>query len=148
MFSGLRSTAEEIEKFVSWNCQELSKDKWLCPLSGKKFKSPDFIRKHILNKFPDRVEKVRQETEFYNNYIRDPGRPELPERPKPAVQIHTKPPNKHVRNIEGNDQRFEIDNSNISPSDLNENEETDEGRAWSGRLTSGKKRNIHERLGR
>ena len=51
----------------------------MCPLSGKKFKAPDFIRKHIFNKFPEELEKVKRETEFYNNYIRDPSRPELPD---------------------------------------------------------------------
>ena len=51
----------------------------MCPLSGKKFKAPDFIRKHIFNKLPEELEKVKRETEFYNNYIRDPSRPELPE---------------------------------------------------------------------
>lgn len=28
----------QVEKFLTANTQELSKDKWLCPLSGKKFK--------------------------------------------------------------------------------------------------------------
>lgn len=28
----------QVEKFLSANSVELSKDKWLCPLSGKKFK--------------------------------------------------------------------------------------------------------------
>ena len=70
-----------MEKFIASNCQEINKDKWLCPLSGKKFKAPEFIRKHILNKFAEQVEKVKQETQFYNNYLRDPKRPELPERP-------------------------------------------------------------------
>ena len=78
---GLKTEADEVEKFVASNCQEVNKDKWLCPLSGKKFKAPEFIRKHILNKFADQVEKVKQETQFYNNYLRDPKRPELPERP-------------------------------------------------------------------
>ena len=70
-----------MEKFIASNCQEINKDKWLCTLSGKKFKAPEFIRKHILNKFAEQVEKVKQETQFYNNYLRDPKRPELPERP-------------------------------------------------------------------
>ena len=102
-FEGLKTESDEVEKFVSSNCQEISKDKWLCPLSGKKFKAPDFIRKHILNKFPEQVEKVKQETEFYNNYIRDPARPELPESPnKPVVQTQPKPPARPARNTEGN----------------------------------------------
>lgn len=45
----------EVEKFIQSNTQELAKDKWLCPLSGKKFKGPDFIRKHIFNKHGEKV---------------------------------------------------------------------------------------------
>lgn len=51
----------EIEKFVEANTQELAKDKWLCPLSGKKFRGPDFVRKHIFNKHMDKVEAVKME---------------------------------------------------------------------------------------
>lgn len=35
---GRKDPDEEVEKFISANTQELGKDKWLCPLSGKKFK--------------------------------------------------------------------------------------------------------------
>ena len=35
---GRKDPEEEVEKFVNANTQELGKDKWLCPLSGKKFK--------------------------------------------------------------------------------------------------------------
>ena len=90
-----------MEKFVSSNCQEISKDKWLCPLSGKKFKAPDFIRKHIFNKFSEQVEKVKEETEFYNNYIRDPLRPELPENPNKVILSQPKPSPIAVRRNEG-----------------------------------------------
>jgi hypothetical protein len=44
--------------FPQANTQELGKDKWLCPLSGKKFKGPDFVRKHIFNKHAEKVEEV------------------------------------------------------------------------------------------
>ena len=37
------------------NTQELAKDKWLCPISGKKFKGPEFVRKHIFNKQGDKA---------------------------------------------------------------------------------------------
>ena len=50
-----------MEKFVTANTQELAKDKWLCPLSGKKFKGPEFVRKHIFNKHAEKVEEVKQE---------------------------------------------------------------------------------------
>jgi len=62
----------EVEKFITANTQELAKDKWLCPLSGKKFKGPEFVRKHIMAKHMEKVEEVKQEVNcdrfswFYN----------------------------------------------------------------------------------
>lgn len=85
---GAKDADDEVEKFIKANTQELGKDKWLCPLSGKKFKGPDFIRKHIFNKHSEKVEEVRKEVEYYNNYLKDSKRPQLPENPanvkKPA----------------------------------------------------------------
>ncbi|XP_037946952.1 serrate RNA effector molecule homolog isoform X2 [Teleopsis dalmanni] len=78
---GAKDPETEVEKFVLANTQELSKDKWLCPLSGKKFKGPEFIRKHIFNKHSEKVEEVRKEVEYFNNYLKDPKRPQLPEHP-------------------------------------------------------------------
>nr|XP_061810491.1 serrate RNA effector molecule homolog [Nerophis lumbriciformis] len=85
---GKKDPEQEVEKFLAANTQELSKDKWLCPLSGKKFKAPEFVRKHILNKHGDKVEAVRQEVEYFNNYLTDAKRPALPENkpPPPPVQ--------------------------------------------------------------
>nr|CAD7451805.1 unnamed protein product [Timema tahoe] len=77
----LDSRLSEVEKFVQANTQELAKDKWLCPLSGKKFKGPEFVRKHIFNKHAEKVEEVKKEVEYFNNYLRDPKRPQLPEHP-------------------------------------------------------------------
>ncbi|KRZ10422.1 Serrate RNA effector molecule -like protein [Trichinella zimbabwensis] len=76
---GKRDPEKEVEAFVSANCQELAKDKWLCPLSGKKFKGPEFVRKHIFYKHPEKVEEVRIEVEYFNNYLSDPKRPYSPE---------------------------------------------------------------------
>ncbi|XP_026177942.1 serrate RNA effector molecule homolog [Mastacembelus armatus] len=84
---GKKDPEQEVEKFLSANTQELSKDKWLCPLSGKKFKAPEFVRKHILNKHGEKVAAVRQEVEFFNNFLLDAKRPALPENkplPPPA----------------------------------------------------------------
>lgn len=78
---GAKDPEQEVEKFITANSQELAKDKWLCPLSGKKFKGPDFIRKHILNKHGEKVEEVRKEVEYFNNYLKDGKRPQLPEHP-------------------------------------------------------------------
>ncbi len=79
---GLKDEADEVEKFVQANTQELGKDKWLCPLSGKKFKGPDYVRKHIFNKHSEKVDEVKKEVQYYNNYLKDPKRPQLPENPQ------------------------------------------------------------------
>ncbi|XP_064208970.1 serrate RNA effector molecule homolog isoform X1 [Anguilla rostrata] len=76
---GRKDPDQEVEKFVSANTQELGKDKWLCPLSGKKFKGPEFVRKHILNKHGDKIEEVKKEVVFFNNFLMDAKRPALPE---------------------------------------------------------------------
>ncbi|XP_077539852.1 arsenic resistance protein 2 isoform X3 [Haemaphysalis longicornis] len=78
---GKKDPDAEVEKFVVANTQELAKDKWLCPLSGKKFKGPEFVRKHIFNKHGEKVEEVRKEVQYFNNYLLDPKRPQLPEHP-------------------------------------------------------------------
>ena len=51
----------EVENFIKANTQELAKDKWLCPLSGKKFRGPEFVRKHIMTKHGESVDNVRTE---------------------------------------------------------------------------------------
>ncbi|XP_076272274.1 arsenic resistance protein 2 isoform X3 [Rhynchophorus ferrugineus] len=79
----LKDVDTEVDKFVQANTRELSKDKWLCPLSGKKFKGPDFVRKHIFNKHAEKIEEVKKEVEFFNNYLRDSKRPMLAEAPQP-----------------------------------------------------------------
>nr|XP_058954970.1 serrate RNA effector molecule homolog B-like isoform X2 [Pocillopora verrucosa] len=93
---GKKDPEAEIEKFVEANTQELAKDKWLCPLSGKKFRGPDFVRKHIFNKHMDKVEAVKMEAEFFNNYLSDPRRPQIPEFPTPQ-----RPPGNHVGQMYG-----------------------------------------------
>jgi len=86
---GSKDVDAEVEKFVSANSQELAKDKWLCPLSGKKFKGPDYIRKHIFNKHAEKVEEVKKEVIYFNNYLKDSKRPQLPEHPGNAKKEGT-----------------------------------------------------------
>ncbi|XP_037333682.2 serrate RNA effector molecule homolog [Pungitius pungitius] len=89
---GRKEPEHEVEKFLSSNTQELSKDKWLCPLSGKKFKAPEFVRKHILNKHGDKVSAVRQEVVFFNNFLLDAKRPALPENKPLPPPVQATPP--------------------------------------------------------
>jgi len=89
---GLRNENDEIEKFMSASMQELEPDKWLCTLSQKKFKAPEFVRKHIINKFGEKVEEAKMEVEFFNNYIKDENRPKLPVVPAaPMKRPHQEP---------------------------------------------------------
>uniref|UniRef100_A0A4X1UHK2 Arsenite-resistance protein 2 n=1 Tax=Sus scrofa TaxID=9823 RepID=A0A4X1UHK2_PIG len=88
---GRKDPEQEVEKFVTSNTQELGKDKWLCPLSGKKFKGPEFVRKHIFNKHAEKIEEVKKEVAFFNNFLTDAKRPALPEI-KPAQPPVVPPP--------------------------------------------------------
>uniref|UniRef100_A0A915ISC8 Serrate RNA effector molecule homolog n=1 Tax=Romanomermis culicivorax TaxID=13658 RepID=A0A915ISC8_ROMCU len=81
---GRKDVEKEVEAFINANCQELAKDKWLCPLSGKKFKGPEFVRKHILNKHNEKLDEVRTEVLYFNNFVCDPKRP-TPVETKPSV---------------------------------------------------------------
>jgi len=81
---GKKNEETEVENFIKANTQELAKDKWLCPLSGKKFRGPEFIRKHILMKHNDNVDNVKMEVQFFNNYVYDTKRPCFPD-PKPRI---------------------------------------------------------------
>lgn len=78
---GLKDHAAEVEKFMKNNCQKVDKDVWLCPLSGKKFKGPDYVRKHIETKHPDKLVELKIEVEYFNKFVLDPKRPYLPEHP-------------------------------------------------------------------
>lgn len=83
---GLKDRRDEIEKFVKTNTQELAPDRWLCPLSGKRFKGPEFIRKHLFYKHMEKIVEVKKEVEYFNNYLFDPKRPQLPEHPSNRPQ--------------------------------------------------------------
>jgi hypothetical protein len=78
---GLKEASIEIEKFIAANCKQIEKNVWLCPLSGKKFKGADYVRKHIESKFTDKLDEVRGEVDYFNRFILDPKRPFLPEFP-------------------------------------------------------------------
>jgi len=97
---GLKVEADEVEKFMSASMQELEKDKWLCTISQKKFKAPEFVRKHILNKFGDQVDEVKMDVEFFNNYIRDDKRPSMPLAPPSLTKRGQEEPRQMKRTVE------------------------------------------------
>lgn len=40
---------------------------------------PEFVRKHIFNKHAEKIEEVKKEVVFFNNFLMDSKRPALPE---------------------------------------------------------------------
>uniref|UniRef100_A0AAV2J8E2 SERRATE/Ars2 C-terminal domain-containing protein n=1 Tax=Knipowitschia caucasica TaxID=637954 RepID=A0AAV2J8E2_KNICA len=48
-------------------------------------KGPEFVRKHILNKHGDKIEEVKKEVIFFNNFLMDAKRPSLPELKMPPL---------------------------------------------------------------
>ncbi|RNA39776.1 serrate RNA effector molecule -like protein [Brachionus plicatilis] len=78
---GMKDQHTELEKFIRNNCQKVDKDVWLCPLSGKKFKGPDYVRKHIETKHDDKLKEIKLNVEYFNKFVMDPKRPYLPEHP-------------------------------------------------------------------
>lgn len=74
---GLKDEDAEVEAFILKNIVKTD-DIFLCPLSGKLFKTEEFVRKHILSKQTDKLDEVRQNAQFYNNFARDPRRKFLP----------------------------------------------------------------------
>lgn len=68
---GLKDVDEEVEKFVQDNSKMIEKDKFMCPLSGKKFKGPEYVRKHIFNKHGEKVDIVKRDCYYFNSYVVD-----------------------------------------------------------------------------
>ena len=50
-----------VEEFIEKNCVKITDDKWLCPLSQKKFKGPEFVHKHLQTKYAEQIEEVKNE---------------------------------------------------------------------------------------
>lgn len=78
---GLRDPQVEVSEFILANSHQESKEVWVCLLSEKKFRGPDYVRKHIESKFGDRLEEIRAECDYFNRFLLDPKRPYLPEHP-------------------------------------------------------------------
>ncbi|KAL5103009.1 hypothetical protein TcWFU_009580 [Taenia crassiceps] len=96
---GARDPEAAAEDFIEANIQKRTSKKkpckvvWVCPLSDKKFREPVFVRKHILNKHMEKVEAAKKDNAiFFNNFLRDPKRPSLPEAPRHLINRFYPPP--------------------------------------------------------
>ena len=72
---GKRNEDTSIENFIQENTKMIEAEKYLCPLSGKKFKGPEYVRKHIHNKHNDKIDEVKLEVQYFNRYLADKCRP-------------------------------------------------------------------------
>eukprot|EP00039_Didymoeca_costata_P005138 m.78793 g.78793 ORF g.78793 m.78793 type:complete len:646 (+) comp12690_c0_seq3:269-2206(+) len=69
-----RSPDVLVEQFVKTHTKPVKHGEsqvFECTLSGKLFKSEEFVKKHIMNKHQEKVESVKQEATFFNNYLND-----------------------------------------------------------------------------
>ncbi|CAH8864419.1 unnamed protein product [Trichobilharzia szidati] len=83
---GFRNAEEVAEEFIKLNTRRKKRKTdviWVCPLSNKKFRDPIYVKKHILNKHMDKVEAAKNDNaHFFNNFLMDPARPQLPSEPR------------------------------------------------------------------
>lgn len=99
---GLKDLKEEIDKYIASNTKKLDKDIWLCPISGKKFKGPEYVKKYIETKCRDKLLELRADVEYFNRFVYDPKRPYLPEHPMTRNMGHN---NNHNHN-QGNNKLY------------------------------------------
>ena len=69
---------EAVGKFYADNCVEETEGRFLCPLSGKRFKAAEFVRKHIDNKHADALAAVRERAlaaKYLELFLLDPHKP-------------------------------------------------------------------------
>lgn len=83
---GYRNADDVVEEFIKLNTRRKKRKAdviWVCPLSNKKFRDPIYVKKHILNKHMEKVEAAKKDNAyFFNNYLLDPARPQLPPEPR------------------------------------------------------------------
>lgn len=73
---GKRNAEEEVENFIYQHTFEKKPgEKYVCKLTKKRFTAPEFVRKHIFNRCGDKLDEVRTDVEFFNNYVADSKRP-------------------------------------------------------------------------
>jgi len=111
---GLKTEEESIEEFVKVNTEEQGPGKFHCPLSGKKFKGPEFVRKHIFNKHAEKVESVKKDVVFWNNYVLEPRRPMEPLFPPTHQSSNGGPGYSNSNNNSNNNYSSSTPNANYS----------------------------------
>lgn len=73
---GKKDVDQAIESFI-WQhtVEKVAGEKYACKLTKKRFTAPEYVRKHIFNRCGDKLDEVRADVAFFNNYVADPKRP-------------------------------------------------------------------------
>lgn len=69
-----RDEEDEVAEMIRRSTKPMKhadQDVYQCTLSGKLFKTPDFVEKHIYSKHQDKIDEARQEATYFNNYLLD-----------------------------------------------------------------------------
>ncbi|KAJ1626755.1 arsenite-resistance protein 2-domain-containing protein [Pavlovales sp. CCMP2436] len=70
--------ARAVEAFYEENTVSEGEERFLCPLSGKRFKGREFVKKHIDNKHGEALEAVKEKAlldKFLRLFLLDPHKP-------------------------------------------------------------------------
>ncbi|KAI8987865.1 arsenite-resistance protein 2-domain-containing protein, partial [Mycotypha africana] len=72
---GGRVLQTELDEFVKKHVLKEHESKYKCQVGecSKAFKGYDYVEKHILSKHPEETDKIKQEVDYYNNYVCDPN---------------------------------------------------------------------------
>ncbi|KAJ3088558.1 hypothetical protein HK102_008491, partial [Quaeritorhiza haematococci] len=81
---GGKNLDDEIERMASKNVTKESEAKYRCKECAKLFKGEEYVKKHIRGKHPTLVQKVKEDVEFFNAYVRDLNRVQNPSNSQPT----------------------------------------------------------------
>ncbi|KAI8380887.1 uncharacterized protein BYT42DRAFT_284922 [Radiomyces spectabilis] len=72
---GGKPYSSELETFMKEHVQKEHEAKFKCKVGecAKAFKGFDFVEKHIITKHPEEIARLREEVDYFNNYVRDPN---------------------------------------------------------------------------
>lgn len=90
---GGKDIDKEIRRFVRDKVFREHEAKFKCGVEEckKAFKGPEFVEKHVRTKHQEQLDRVREDVEFFNNYVRDPNHllPTTP--PNPSATLNPVP---------------------------------------------------------
>jgi hypothetical protein len=72
---GTYESTSDIEAFYKEKTIQIDTEKFRCSLCSKLFKASEFVHKHFHLKHEEDLQKVTEDVDYFNNYLRDANRP-------------------------------------------------------------------------